>query len=85
MDIKQWALKRLTVPERISTKEVDAVQLWEVRWISRHGEFSSDTRPEVEAFPTEAEANAFAEALRSAFALIRHTGSRSYVRVEKAR
>lgn len=84
MDIKQWVLKKLTVPENIFVKDVDAVQLWEVRWRSRHGEFSSDTRTEVEAFPTEDEANAFAAALRNAFALIRHT-SNDYVSVKRAR
>lgn len=84
MDIKQWVLKKLTVPESNFVKDVDAVQLWEVRWRSRHGEFSSDTRTEVEAFPTEDEANAFATSLKNAFTLIRHTG-KNYVSVKRAR
>lgn len=41
------SFKWLTVPETNATKQVEAVQLWEVRWKSRHGEYYSDTRPEI--------------------------------------
>jgi hypothetical protein len=65
--------KWLRVPVSNATKDVEAVQLWEVRWTSRHGEWQGSTKPELECFTSLEEAEAFAEALRNAFALIRHT------------
>ncbi len=65
--------KWLTVPSTNETREIEVAQLWEVRWQSRQGEYGHDTRPEMEAFPTRQAADEFAEALRSAFALVRHT------------
>jgi hypothetical protein len=79
-----WISKWITVPASNETKQVPAVQLWEVRWTSRYDVYSHSTRPEMEAFPTEAEAQAFATALRNAFELIRHT-SGARVEVRKAR
>lgn len=49
------------------------VQTWEVRWTSRHGKYSSDTREEVRAFVCREDAKTFARALRDAFALLKHT------------
>lgn len=63
------------------TKHVNAVQLYYVRWESRYGAYSHSVKPEVEAFPTLDEANTFADALRSAFKVIRHT-SGNKVRVD---
>ena len=65
-------LKSLFIPTA-EKRQVDAVELWEVRWHSRHGEFSSCTQPECEVFPVKADAEAFAKALSDAFALIKHT------------
>ncbi len=65
--------KFLTVPTSNETREIEVAQLWEVRWESRHGEYSNDTRPEMEAFPTRQTAEEFAEALRNAFDIVRHT------------
>lgn len=65
--------KTVTRPESNATVEAPAVQLWYVRWTSRHGAFSSDTREEMEAFTSAEEANTFADSLRAAFALLRHT------------
>lgn len=76
--------KLLTVPVSNETKEIEVAQLWEVRWTSRYGGYASDTRPEVEAFPTLDKAEAFADALRKAFALVRHTQG-NIVKVSKAR
>ena len=67
------SFKKLTVPADKGTKQVDAVQLWQVRWQSRYGMYSDATRPEVETFVSEEEAKAFALSLRNAFKLIRHT------------
>jgi hypothetical protein len=76
--------KWLTVPKSNEVTQKQAVQLWEVRWRSRHGDFHADTRPEVECFTSEQEAEDFAQALRQAFALIRHrSGNR--ISVERAK
>lgn len=84
MNAVNWVMKKITVPASNETKEVNAVQLWEVRWTSRYGDFSSDTQPEMEAFPTEAQAIAFRGALVNAFKLIRHTAG-TRVEVKRAR
>lgn len=76
--------KKLTVPNSNETKQVDAVQLWEVRWQSRYGEYHTDTQPEMECFTSEIEAKAFAESLRAAFKLIRHTRGND-VEIRKAK
>lgn len=50
------------------------LETWEVRWQSRSGDFSTDTRPEVATFYSPEEAEAFRLALVAAFKMIRHTG-----------
>jgi len=80
----RWFTKSIAIPESNETKQVDSIQLWEVRWTSRYGSFNSDTRKEMEAFPTEKEARDFAMALRNAFRLIKHTSGNG-VTVNKAR
>ena len=65
--------KWLTAPFTNRTREVEAVQMWNVRWQSRNGKYYGNVQPELEAFPTEAQAQEFATALRNAFALLRHT------------
>jgi hypothetical protein len=65
--------KWLTVPETNNTRQVEAIRLWEVRWHSRNGEYSHSVRPEMEAFPSQEEAEAFSVSLKNAFELIRHT------------
>ena len=74
-----FTLRRLFVPT--GTRQVDAVELWEVRWQSRHGEYSGSIRPESEVFPKREDAEAFAQALRDAFRLIKHTSGTS-VKIE---
>lgn len=61
---------------------VDVVECWEVRWYSRHGGYSGDVRQEVRVFPNEDDANTFAEALRDAYALLKHLHG-NWVHVEK--
>ena len=75
-----WKKKELPVTN--DTKEVDVVQLWHVRWRSRHGQFSSDTREELEGFPSLELANEFADSLKAAFKLLKHT-SDTAITVEK--
>jgi len=66
-------LKKVKVPISNEIKEINTVQLWEVRWTSRYGDFSSQTRPEIEVFTNELDAREFEIALNNAFVLIRHT------------
>lgn len=79
--MRRFFRKSIFVPDGSVTLE--AIQLWEVRWKSRHGEGYYDVRPEVEAFPSLKEADRFADALREAFALMKHT-SGACVTVERA-
>jgi len=65
--------KKTKVPVSNDVKEIETVQLWVVSWWSRHGSYSGDVRKEYEAFTSEDEANKFAESIRNAFRLIRHT------------
>lgn len=66
-----WTWKKIVVPKSNETREVNSVELWVVKWRSRQGELY--TSFEFEAFPSEYEANQFAESLRKAFELLRHT------------
>jgi hypothetical protein len=69
-----WFRKKVKeVPLTNATKEVEAVQLWEVEWKGRDGPFSSDVRREWEVFTSEEQAAEFAESLRRAFKLLRIT------------
>jgi hypothetical protein len=72
MNFPFWT-KKIPVPVSNEIKEIDAIQLWEVRWSSRHGSYSTDTKFEMEAFPSKNQAEEFAQALRNAFKLIKHT------------
>jgi len=65
--------KKLTMPNSNAVKSVVVLQLWEVRWVSRHGEYRADTKAEAEFFTSPTEANGFADALRAAFRLTRNT------------
>jgi hypothetical protein len=58
-----------------SSVKLEAIELWEVRWRSRHGEFSGDVRPEMATFTSEKDARVFADSLRAAFRLVRHIGA----------
>ncbi len=63
---------------------VNVAQTYEVRWKSRYDNYASSVRPEVRVFTTLEDAEAFAEALRDAFKLIRHTAGDG-VKVTKAK
>jgi len=71
----------LSIPSGETT--VEAIETYEVRWTSRHGEYFSSVKPEAEVFPLKEDAEAFAKALRSAFKLIRHTGPNTQVTIGK--
>lgn len=64
--------KWLAVPFSNKTREVQAVALWEVRWIAATDYAAySGYAPMAEFFPDKEEAEAFAESLRAAFKLLR--------------
>lgn len=65
-------------------REVDAVQLWEVRWTSRHGSFNGDTQPEIEVFDTKEGAKEFANTLEKCFKLLKFRGNETHVSVSQA-
>lgn len=65
-------LKKIFFRDKQETS-VDAYDCWEVRWTSRHGSYSSDTKPEVRVFPVESDAQEFKKALDDAYKLIKHT------------
>lgn len=85
--------KWLTVPFTNRTKQVEAVQLWEVRWWAvKNRSMFNDTHDRmlfakavecVEAFTSQAEAQHYAEALTAARALVHDTGSHVGVTVTK--
>lgn len=82
MDERMKLFKWLTIPSG-EKAQVQAYEVWQVRWRSRFGEYSGETRPEVECFTTNEDAERFAKELRAAMALIRHT-SNTRVHVEKS-
>lgn len=68
-----WFRKKIDAPSG-ETVELDGLKTWTVRWISKKNNYPyTVTRPEVQAFTNEQDANHFAQSLRNAFSLIRHT------------
>ena len=65
------------------TMELEVFEAWDVRWASRNGNYSHDTRPEVRSFPSEDEAIAFKESLYAAFKLLKYTGEITQVQIMK--
>jgi hypothetical protein len=51
MNIFKW----LSIPNG-EKEDVKAYKTWVVRWDSRHGQYSGNTRPEVEVFTTKEDA-----------------------------
>lgn len=65
------AIEVTTIPPPFSAS-YKLTETWEVRWTSRHGDYSGDTKPEIAAFTSRRDAEQFAMALKSAFKLLRH-------------
>ncbi len=65
--------KTLEIPS--GSKTLKAAELWEVRWTSRNGEYSSSIKPEAEVFPSPTDAEEFAAALRAAFKLLKYSSN----------
>jgi hypothetical protein len=87
--LKFWT-KKLETPATNETRQIDVVQLWEVRWYSmRISELGDEprfvlSRTEVECFLSEDEAKGFRDSLIKAQKLLRLTGSFLNVSVEKS-
>lgn len=67
------SFKSIFAPKSNELKPVESVQLWYVRWTRRYGMFHNETEEVMEAFASSETANEFADSLRAAFTLIRHT------------
>lgn len=76
--------KLLTIPASNETRQIEVAQLWEVRWTSRHGGYSHDVRPEVEAFTSKDAAEDFALALNNAWHLLRCSSAGTEISLKKA-
>jgi hypothetical protein len=73
-------LLKIPLPEAVI---VEAIETYEVHWESRHGEYSIDTRPEIEVLTSKEDAELFSAALTNAFKLLRHVGRGTSVEVRK--
>ena len=56
-------------------KEVECAEVYSVSWLSRFGEFHSDTQRSYKAFLTKEDAKAFAKSLEDAHKLLQNTNS----------
>lgn len=68
-----WWSKKIECPKSDTLESLRAVQLTYVSWYKRTGDYYHNIEKCVEAFPSEDDAEKFAESLRCAFKLIRHT------------
>lgn len=73
--------RKLFIPSG-EQEEILVYESWIVKWESRKGQHSGDVDKEMEIFTSKEDAEKFAEQLRKAFKLIRHT-SGTHVKVEK--
>lgn len=76
-----WLRKKVEAPSG-QTVELDGLETYVVRWTSRYGEFSHQTQSEAQAFISKQDAEHFAQQLRNAFKLIKHTSGK-HVTVER--
>ena len=51
---------------------LEAVELWEVRWYRRYGEWKGDTEPVVEVFTNQKDAEIFYNRLKDAKELLKY-------------
>lgn len=76
-----WFKKIINAPTG-ETVELEGIRTWTVRWESKINNYPyTKRRPEVQMFTNANDANHFAQSLRDAFKLIRHTAE-SEVTVE---
>ncbi len=65
--------KLITLFGESKTKEIDAVELWFVKWYARYGEFSSNVTQVVEGFTTEEQAMEFKRTLETAQKVLKYS------------
>jgi len=65
-------LKNILIPNG-EKEEVKVYGSWFVEWKSRHDEYAGNVKPEAILFITKEEAVKFANQLKEAFKLIKHT------------
>lgn len=75
--------KKIKVPNKFSTIDLIAIEMWEVRWKSRDGRYSGDEREEIETFVSKEDAQIFKDSLDAAFKLLRHSGGITRVTMNK--
>lgn len=56
-------------------KNVQGAEIYSVSWLSRFGDFHSETKPVYKAFLTKEDAEEFAQSLRDAHKLLQNTNS----------
>jgi hypothetical protein len=78
-----WTKKTVEVPVSDETKQIEAVELTYVKWKHVTGYYTMNEEPRWEAFPSEKEANEFADSLRAAMKLLQHVEKWSHVEVYK--
>lgn len=76
-----WFKKLVSAPSG-QTVNLEGLETWMVSWTSRHGVYSCDTRLQFQAFTNSEDAEHFAQSLRDAFRLVKHT-AQTDVRVER--
>jgi len=64
--------KKLFIPTGVK-QELASYENWSVRWLSRNGQYIGDTQKEAEFFTSKEDAEMFANELKEAFKLIKHT------------
>lgn len=72
MNVKELIKKIIHLPAR-KEQNLEAVELWSVRWDARYGSYHGDWEPVVEVFTNEADARVFARELREAQKILRYT------------
>jgi hypothetical protein len=75
--------KKIKVPNKFCEIDLIAIEMWEVRWDSRHGKYFDDNKEEVETFTCKEDAQIFKEALEAAFKLLRYSYSITDVIMKK--
>lgn len=83
--MKNILTKIIKRPITNQTVEVETIQLWYVRWKSRHSDYMGDAKTIMEAFTSEDDAKFFKESLENAFKLLKYSGSITKVSLEKAK
>jgi len=75
--------KIVTIPTG-EKEELEAVESWVVSWSSKYGSFDLDWKPRFEVFIYESEAKKFKDSSEDVFKLLKHSGNRAIVTMEKS-